>query len=136
MKKCFVSLKELMLNCLCRISELERKLEEDRVEAEERLKAQRMEYENKLGELEVELVKKKKEVRRMEGGGKGRGKGGKERGTVSINFIATMYICTYCYKCFTIICTTGRDGCNRREGRPVRKSLLNIYLLPLHTVNI
>lgn len=36
----------------------------DRAEAEERLEAQRMEYENRLGELEVELVKKKKEVRK------------------------------------------------------------------------
>ena len=49
---------------MCRISELERKLQEDRAEAEEKLEAQRVEYENRLGELEVELVKKKREVRR------------------------------------------------------------------------
>lgn len=47
-----------------RISELERQLEVDRAEAKERLEAQRMEYESRLGELEVELVKKKKEVRK------------------------------------------------------------------------
>ena len=45
-----------------RIIELERKLEEDRAEAEGRLEAQRMEYENRLGELEVDLERKKKEV--------------------------------------------------------------------------
>ena len=39
-------------------------MEVDRAEAKERLEAQRMEYESRLGELEVELVKKKKEVKK------------------------------------------------------------------------